>query len=416
MRLPLRSNKGGPVADQHHNDMFCWRYPQDFSRIPDGFAIFWAAMMAHPRANWLIVALLSMTAVLPAHASPRHVDTGFLNRRVKVNGNVYRYQVYLPENWTEHSVWPVILFLHGSGERGSEGMDETQIGLPQAIRLHPDRWPFIVVMPQVPFDHHHWTDPDMMQMAMAALDQDTKEFHGDRDRTYLTGLSLGGYGVYELARYNPHRFAAIVPVSGGVFWSYKPDRWRESAVLPGEYARAIGRTPIWIFHGADDNVVAAKQAALMYDALKAAGGNVRFWEYAGWRHNAWDKAYANPDLPRWLLAHSLSSNQRLKPAFEEVQVPLHPVPAKINPDIYEEYVGDYEDAGTIQATIYRQGDRLFTKNRVGDSIELLPENAMTFFYPTGSPTRLTFEKDSEGEVRGIRYRDDRHEEFWERKR
>ena len=396
--------------------MFYWRHPPYFSRIPDRFTIFCPAVIAYPRARWLIVAVLSITAVLPAHASPRHLDTGFLNRRVTVNGNVYKYQVYLPENWTEHGVWPIILFLHGSGERGSEGMDETQIGLPQAIRLHPDRWPFIVVMPQVPFDHHHWTDPDMMQMALAALDQDTKEFHGDRDRTYLTGLSLGGYGVYELARQNPHRFAAIVPVSGGVFWSYKPDRWRESATLPGEYARAIGRTPVWIFHGADDNVVAAKQAALMYDALKASGGNVRFWEYTGWRHNAWDKAYANPELPRWLLAHRLSSIPKTVAAAEEVIVPLHPVPARINFEIYDQYVGDYEDAGTIQATIYRQGDRLFTKNRVGDSIELLPESATTFFYPTGSSTRLTFEKDSEGDVKGIRFRDDRHEEFWERKR
>jgi poly(3-hydroxybutyrate) depolymerase len=368
-------------------------------------------------AGWLIAAAVLLIAPPAARAFPHHhIDTGFLNRSVTVNGVTYRYQVYLPEEWNEHSLWPVILFLHGSGERGSEGMDETQIGLPQAIRLHPDRWPFVVVMPQVPFSHHRWTDPDMMQMALAALDQDTKEFHGDRDRTYLTGLSLGGYGVYEIARFNPHRFAAIVPVSGGVFWSYKPDRWRESATLPGEYARAIGRTPLWIFHGADDNVVSAKQATLMYEALKAENGNVRYWEYAGWRHNAWDKAYANPELPRWLLAHRLSTDGKLLPVAEEVIVPLHPVPAKVSPEIYDDYIGDYEDGGTIVETIFRQGDRLFGKNRVGDTIELLPESATTFFYPTGSPTRLTFEKDADGEVKGIHFHDDRHEEFWEKKR
>jgi len=373
-------------------------------------------VIANPRANWLIVTALFIAASLPACAFPRHTDTGFLNRHVTVNGVTYKYQVYLPENWNEHTAWPVILFLHGSGERGSEGMDETQIGLPQAIRLHPDRWPFVVVMPQVPFSHHRWTDPDMMQMAMAALDQDTKEFHGDRDRTYLTGLSLGGYGVYELARNYPRRFAALAPVSGGIFWSYRPERWRESATLPEEYARAIGRTPVWIFHGEDDNVVVVKQAVLMYDALKSDGGNVRFWEYIGWRHNVWDKAYANPDLPKWLLAHRLSTIPKLVPGSEEVLVPLHPVPAKVNPEIYDDYVGDYEDGGSVVATIFRQGDRLFTKNRVGDTIELLPESATTFFYPTGSPTRLTFEKDAEGEIKGIRFHDDRHEEFWEKKR
>ncbi|GGH03980.1 prolyl oligopeptidase family serine peptidase [Silvibacterium dinghuense] len=360
---------------------------------------------------WLIF-LLPAAWGLPHH----HIDTGFLNRTVAANGTLYHYQVYIPEGWNDHEDWPVILFLHGSGERGSEGMDETQIGLPQAIRIHPDRWPFLVVMPQVPFGHHRWTDPDMMQMALAALDQDTKEFHGDRDRTYLTGLSLGGYGVYELARSHPHRFAALVPVSGGVFWSYKPDRWKEAATLPGEYARTIGRTPVWIFHGSDDNVVQVKQAQLMYEALKLSGGNVRFWQFAGWRHNAWDKAYGLPELPKWLLAHRLSSTQKLQPISEEVLVPLHPVPARINPDIYDDYAGIYESEGTVEATVQRQGDRLMNRSRAGDVLELLPENTTTFFYPTGSATRLTFVRDEHGDVKGILYHDDRHEEFWERKR
>ena len=143
---------------------------------------------------------------------PRPQETGFLNRTIVLNGTAHKYVVYLPETWSEHPSWPVILFLHGSGERGSEGMDQTQIGLPAAIRLHPERWPFIVVMPQVPFNHHHWTDPDMMQTAVAAMEAETREFHGDPERTYLTGLSLGGYGVWEIARDHPHTFAAIVPV------------------------------------------------------------------------------------------------------------------------------------------------------------------------------------------------------------
>ena len=154
----------------------------------------------------------------------------------------------------------------------------------------------------------------------------------------------------------------------------------------------------------------------MYDALKAENGNVRFWEYQSWRHNAWDKAYALPDLPRWLLAQRLSAAPKLKPLAEDILVPLHPVPAKIDYDIYDDYAGAYEDSGAIQATIYRQGDKLFEKSRVGDIIELLPENATAFFYPTGSTTRLSFEKDADGQIKGIRYRDDRHEEFWERKK
>ena len=94
-------------------------------------------------------------------------------------------------------------------------------------------------------------------MAMAALDQETAEFHGDPDRTYLTGLSLGGYGAWELARLYPHRWAAMAIAAGGIFWSYAPERWQQASTLPAEYARALGRTPIWLFHGSDDNVVAA---------------------------------------------------------------------------------------------------------------------------------------------------------------
>lgn len=341
----------------------------------------------------------------------RSHDTGFLNRSLTLQGVVHKYQVYVPEGWNDHQKWPVILFLHGSGERGNDGMDQTQIGLPASIRSHPDRWPFVVVMPQVPFQHHRWTDPDMMRMAMAALDAGVKEFHGDPQRLYLTGLSLGGYGTWEIAKNWPHTFAAIVPVCGGVFWSYAPERWHNMQ-LPEQYAKAIGRTPVWMFHGTDDRVVIPKQAILMYEALKANGGNVRLWEYTSVRHNAWDKAYANPELPRWLLSHSLNQIAALPPMAELTVVPVHPVPAKINPGIYDAYVGQYEDQGIIQTTIYRQGDSLYAKSRVGESNELLPENPTTFFYASGSPTRLIFQKDATGQVKGVTYRDDRHDEFW----
>lgn len=355
-------------------------------------------------------------SLLPAHAALRHQDTGFLNRQITVNGTLHRYVVYLPENWSRDQRWPVILFLHGSGERGSEGMDETQIGLPQAIRLHPERWPFVVVMPQVPFSHHHWTDPDMMAMAMAALNAEVKEFHGDPDRVYLTGLSLGGYGVWEIAKDYPHRFAAIVPVCGGIFWSYQPDRWREIATLPGEYARSIGRAPVWLFHGSDDPIVSPRQSQIMFQALRAAGGNVHYWEYAGIKHNVWDRAYAEPQLPRWLLSQRLSAIPRLTASSEEILIPIHPVPAKVDPAVYNAYVGDYEDQHVIVASIFREGDKLYSRNRIGQVSELLPESATTFFYPTGGTRRLIFEHDEEGRITGIRFHDDRHEEFWERRR
>ena len=147
----------------------------------------------------------------------RPQDTGFLNRSITSNGTVYHYSVYLPTNWSPKQKWPVILFLHGSGERGSDGLDETQVGLPNALRSHNELWPFVVVMPQVPYNHRHWTDPDIMAMAMGALHAEVKEFHGDPQRLYLTGMSLGGYGVWEIAKDYPGQFAAIAPVCGGNF-------------------------------------------------------------------------------------------------------------------------------------------------------------------------------------------------------
>ncbi len=97
-------------------------------------------------------------------------------------------------------------------------------------------------------------------------------------------------------------------------------------------------------------------------------------------------------------------------------MPVHPVPATVNPAIYDAYVGEYMDAGVTQVTILRQGDGLFARNRIGQTSELLPENATTFFYPHGGSPRVVFEKDGSGQVRGILFRDDRHEEHWQKKR
>jgi YD repeat-containing protein len=130
----------------------------------------------------------------------------------------------------------------------------------------------------------------------------------------------------------------------------------------------------------------------------------------------WDRAYGEPDLPHWLLAQRLSATPKLTALAEQILVPVHPVPVKVDPSLYNAYAGEYEDQNEIVATVYRSGDKLFSRDRIGEATELLPENPTTFFYPTGGTRRLTFERDAEGHVIGIRFRDDRHEEFWERKR
>jgi predicted esterase len=352
-------------------------------------------------------------------------ETGFLNRRIELHGTSYRYQVYLPEEWRrdDHHLWPIILALHGRGERGGEGMWQTQIGLPQAVRDHPDRWPFVIVMPQCPLENV-WTDPDMLALAMAALDHEVEEFHGDPDRTYLTGLSLGGYGAWELARANPHRWAAIAIAASGIFWSYVPERWQEVATLPGEYARAVGRTPVWLFHGADDPVVPVRESELMYEAFKTAGGHVRLWVYQGYKHDSWARAYNEPELPRWMLAHRApvpgpAGNMvaEAPPSAERLVIPFHPQAIKLPAPVLDSLAGQYYDkSGHPLITIFRQGEQLYEKNQQGEIAELAAESASVFFYLNGSSTtRLTFERDGQGHIATLMLRDDRHEERWEKR-
>jgi predicted peptidase len=234
-----------------------------------------------------------------------------LDRTVTISGIGYRYQVYVPADFHSKKKWPVILFLHGAGERGSDGALQTDVGIAHAIRLNSSRFPFVVVMPQCQKDKI-WGDPDMEVQALAALEASIKEFHGDRNRVYLTGLSMGGFGTWELASRSPGRFAALVPICSGVRplkdWPQLRVTRVEDARIADPYAdvaRRIGSTPVWIFHGDADQSVPVEESRRMAEAIKAEGGNVKYTEYPGVDHNSWDNAYAEPELVPWLLSHSL---------------------------------------------------------------------------------------------------------------
>lgn len=371
----------------------------------------------------LFILLVAILAALPAAAAARtghsrnFQETGFLNRTITLRGATFRFQIYLPEDFRrdDHKQWPIILFLHGRGERGSEGMWQTQIGLPEALRDHPERWPFIVVMPQCPL-HHYWTEPDMYNLAMAALDQEMSEFHADPARTYLMGLSLGGYGAWELARAYPHRWAAIAIASGGVFWSYAPDRWREANTLPGEYARAVGRTPVWVFHGSQDPIVPPREDELMFEAFKANNGHIRFWLYQGLYHDCWTRAFNEPELPRWLLAHRRDPRETPSAFAERLVIPLHPPALKLTPAQLDAFVGEYTDEhGQLAVTVVRQGELLYIKNIHGETSEVAAESPSSLFYPNGSSIpRIAVERDKQGRIIALTLHDDRHDERWER--
>jgi predicted peptidase len=246
---------------------------------------------------------------MPAFA--KRNEAGFLDRTVSVDGAEYKYQVFVPASWDKHKKWPELLFLHGAGERGDDGLLQTDVGIGHAIREHASRFEFIIVMPQCR-KNHVWTEPEMETQALAALEQSMKEFNGDSNRVYLSGISMGGYGTWDMAARYPGKFAAFAPVCGGIrgLEDY-PQIGVSLAKNPkvadpyAETAKRIGRTPVWVFHGAADDTVPVEGSRKMVEALRSAGGNVTYTEYPGVGHNSWDNAFAEPNFVPWLLSQSL---------------------------------------------------------------------------------------------------------------
>lgn len=251
--------------------------------------------------------VLLSTAVLLAGCATRPVSSHgeFVERQVEIAGKTHRYQVFVPAGHGRGRM-PVILFLHGSGERGEDNQLQMKVGLPPHLRKHLDDFPAIVVIPQAPAETE-WTQ-EAGTIALASLDASMKEFDGDPDRVYLTGLSMGGYGTWELALQQPQRFAALVPICGGltVDWTdQRPGMVAHSvANAPDPFAEAARRlkhVPAWIFHGGKDDLVPPVQSRRMEAALKQAGGDVRYTEFPDANHNSWDPAYATPELWTWLF-------------------------------------------------------------------------------------------------------------------
>ncbi|MBN2334732.1 prolyl oligopeptidase family serine peptidase [Candidatus Bathyarchaeota archaeon] len=194
-----------------------------------------------------------------------------------------RYLLYLPDGYDvkEGRLWPLLVFLHGAGERGDDLELVKKHGPPKLIE-GGCKLPFIVVSPQLPAGE--WWSPDMV----AWLAKDAIDTHMvDRDRVYLTGLSMGGYGTWATSIKYPDLFAAIAPICGG-----------------GDPTKAseIKRIPTWIFHGAKDPIVPVGRSEEMYEALKPYG-NARLTVYSDAEHDSWTEAYGSEELYTWLLSH-----------------------------------------------------------------------------------------------------------------
>ena len=200
-----------------------------------------------------------------------------LDRTIKVT---MKYLIYLPKDYDQKDSWPLMLFLHGSGERG-DNLDRVKQHGPPKLVCEGKQFPFIVVSPQCP-NGESWEPFKLSTL----LDEITEKYKVDQDRIYLTGLSMGGFGTWALAAHTPNRFAAIVPICGGG----DPSR-----------ARRIVRIPTWVFHGGKDGTVPLENSQKMVDALKKAGGDPKFTIYPDAGHDSWTQAYNTPELYEWLL-------------------------------------------------------------------------------------------------------------------
>jgi predicted peptidase len=251
----------------------------------------------------VLLPVLFLLAGLPPEARAQNAATGFLDRTVTIAGESYRYQVFVPAEYTSSRTWPVVLFLHGGGERGTDGLIQTEVGIGSAIRRFSARFPAIVVMPQArpPLG---WTGANA-DMALKALDQTEAEFSTDRGRAYLTGLSMGGAGTWYVAYRHPNRFAALLAICARV----RPSATTTDAVVPsadGEpfatLAARVKHLPIWVFHGDAYNTVPVDESRGIVEALKALNVPVKYSELPGVGHNAWDTAYRSPEVAEWLFA------------------------------------------------------------------------------------------------------------------
>jgi predicted peptidase len=203
------------------------------------------------------------------------------------------YLLFLPAGYDAQAEkrWPLVLFLHGSGERGTNLQLVAKHGPPKEVTSHPD-FPFILVSPQC-LPGEIWSD----DVVMALRDEIIHHYRVDTSRVYLTGLSMGGFGTWNTGLRHPEKFAAIAPICGG-------GDVISLLVSKDEKGEALKSLGVWAFHGAKDPVVPVEESQRMIEACKRMGmKDLKLTIYPEAQHDAWTETYKNPELYQWLLQH-----------------------------------------------------------------------------------------------------------------
>ncbi len=231
-----------------------------------------------------------MIQPLPQIAMDGSADSpGFHRKKLKSSAERDRhYVVYLPEGYDGTKKFPVVLFLHGAGERGADGLLQAKVGLGPAIAASPSKFPLIAVFPQAGLESNWQFESPDAQAALSALDEVINEFAVDTNRVILTGLSMGGAGTWSIASAVPDRFSAIVPICGVS---------ENTDTVP-----VLQSLPCWGFVGDRDRPRFFRSMRAMIRALTEAGADPQYTEYLDVGHNSWDRAYNEPGLVDWMLS------------------------------------------------------------------------------------------------------------------
>lgn len=270
------------------------------------------------------------------------------------------YLLYLPDGYDKDTStrFPLMIFLHGSGESG-EDLAKVKVHGPPKMIEQGRKFPFIIVSPQAP-PNTGWQTERMEAM----LGDIKKKYRVDEDRIYLTGLSMGGFGTWNWAAKFPGEFAAIAPICGG---GDPAETWK------------LRHMPVWCFHGAKDDVVPLTSSQRMVDSLKRYNPSVRFTVYPEANHNSWDTTYNNDSLYSWFLSHR-------KFRFKETALPA----SKLG--IYEgRYVNPQGD--TVDIAI--EENKLYAKPK-HEKVLLRSASDDTFFLEENAPVEVRFVKNNKG--------------------
>jgi poly(3-hydroxybutyrate) depolymerase len=332
------------------------------SRVVRVFVFFGIVTVAVATGDKLVFGQTQQESQAPAEGQ-------FVPRVFKDAAGEHKYQVFVPAHYANDKKWPVILYLHGAGERGSDGVLQTTVGLGPFAKERAATFPFIVVFPQCEDTQGRiltaWspTSPDGHR-ALAILDAVEKEFAVDTNRRVLTGWSMGGYGTWSLGAADPRHWSALVPVSG---------------VGDAAWAAKLTEIPIWAFAGVNDQVVLARATRQMIDAVRHAGGHPIYSEMPEVGHDVWKLAYNDNRLYQWMLnpASSMPNGQETTaaspPPARRTRSAAHSKPRSVQPA--EE--GPFIPAVTIPQALYVRLGNEAIRALANSAPRLIPPNALT---------------------------------------